>query len=140
MYEQPWTDFKDRTRIKLTRYFSMDTAGTGDFLAMMFIDNIYKIEGVLQPSTQLAMVGGERGGYGQGSQPFGGGRNTSDERLYAWTNKMKIGKLRFQGSSTEPLRIISISLAYQTGDIRRKDAQQWQSPNHSTRYSTQAPR
>ena len=119
IYEQPWTDFKDRMRLKHTRYLALDTTGTSKFVAMMFTDGIYKREGILQPNTMMEMVGGSSGGYGGGPQPYGGGRSTADERLYAWTNHMKIGKLRFQGSSTEPLQIISISLAYQTGGIRR---------------------
>jgi hypothetical protein len=119
VYEQPWNDVRDRLRLKHTRYLAMDTVGTAPFTAMQFCDQIYKIEGVLQPNTIMEMVGGSSGGYGEGGQPYGGGRNTSDERLYAWTNHFKIGKLRFQGSSNEPLQIISISLAYQTGDIRR---------------------
>ena len=40
-----------------------------------------------------------------GDAPYGGGRRTSDERLYAWTTKFKLLKLRFFGSTTEEVEV-----------------------------------
>jgi hypothetical protein len=67
-------------------------------------------------------MGGGVGGFGNvpyGDAPYGGGRRSSDERLYAWTTKFKLMKLRFFGATKRKLKFISVSLAYVHGGIRR---------------------
>lgn len=118
-WELPWADFDKRMNEKHMRYIAFDTKGTSKFLALMFVDNIYKQEGSLVPNNVAEFIGGDSGGYGKGAQPYGGGRLTSDERLYAWTARYKLAKLRFQGQAASPLKFISISVLYQTGDYRR---------------------
>ena len=54
-----------------------------------------------------------------GNSPYGGGRRTQEERLYAWMMKFKLMKLRLFGSTRLPLRFISISISYVLGGIRR---------------------
>lgn len=117
--EFPWIDFNDRFKQKASRYIMLDTAGDGQFEVMMFVDNLYKRRGALIPNNIMTMYGGESGGFGVGPQPYGGGMSTSDQRLTAWTARFKIAKLRLQGSADRPVRIVSIGMAYQTGDIRR---------------------
>jgi hypothetical protein len=70
----------------------------------------------------MTFVGGDAGGYGNvpyGATGYGGGRRTTDERLWAWTTKFKLFKLRFFGSTTKKIKFISVSIAYVHGGIRR---------------------
>lgn len=118
-WEMPWADFDQRVQEKHTRYVQLDTAGTATFTMMMFVDQLYKMDGLLIPNNQMTFVGGDNGGYGNNGQPYGGGRKTADQRLYAWVARGKLFKLRFQGITGEPLRVVAVSLMYQNGSIRR---------------------
>lgn len=118
-WEMPWADFDVRVKEKHIRYVQLDTAGSATFTMMMFVDQLYKLDGLLIPNNLVEFVGGDNGGYGNNGQPYGGGRRTADQRLYAWTARGKLFKLRFQGTTTEPLRVVAISLLYQNGSIRR---------------------
>jgi hypothetical protein len=116
-WEMPWADFKHRMQIKLSRYLGLDTQGTATFTAEAYVDNITS-----NPMLSMQFVGGNAGGFGNslyGDAPFGGGRRTSEERLYAWTTKFKLLKLRFSGTTRSKLKFVSISLAYLQGSIRR---------------------
>jgi len=122
IWELPWADFDKRMNSKKTRYIGFDTTGTARFTAKMFVDNIYEDKanpGTLLPTLSMAFTGGGSPGFGGGGQPYGGGRRTIDERLWAWVAKFKIAKLRFEGSSTDPLAFVAITLAYHDGSIRR---------------------
>jgi hypothetical protein len=123
-WELPWADFNKRMDTKATRYLGLDTQGTAKFTARAYVDNLYqdKSTGADTPMLQTDFVGGSALGYGgvpYGATGYGGGRRTSDERLFAWPLKFKLMKLRFSGSVMEPLKFISISLAYLRGTIRR---------------------
>ena len=121
-WELPWADFKHRMDIKHTRYLALDTQGTAAFTAEAYVDNLQTRQGVNTPMLSMQFVGGNSGGYGNvpyGAAPYGGGRRTQDERLYAWTTKFKLLKLRFFGATREKLRFVSISIAYVHGGIRR---------------------
>lgn len=121
-WEMPWADFKHRMDIKQTRYLGLDTQGDAEFTAEAFVDNIITYQGVDQPMLQMNFMGGGVGGFGNvpyGDAPYGGGRRSSDERLYAWTTKFKLMKLRFFGATKRKLKFISVSLAYVHGGIRR---------------------
>jgi hypothetical protein len=74
---------------------------------------------MLIPNNMMTFVGGDNGGFGNNGQSYGGGRRTRDQRLFAWTARGKLFKLRFQGVVSEPLRVVAISLLYQGGSIRR---------------------
>ncbi len=122
VWELPWADFDKRMNIKKSRYIGFDTTGTAEFTAKMFIDNIYEDKsdpGTLLPTLEVQFTGGDSPGFGGGGQPFGGGRRTSNERLWAWPAKFKIAKLRFEGSSIEPLAFVAITIAYHEGSVRR---------------------
>ena len=121
-WELPWASMGKRMKIKQSRYLALDTQGNAEFTVKGYVDNIVTYNGVDSPMLQLTFVGGDSAGYGNvpfGDAPFGGGRRSSDERLYAWTTKYKLLKLIFSGTSTKKLKFISISIAYVGGEVRR---------------------
>jgi hypothetical protein len=121
-WEMPWADFKRRMFIKQTRYISLDTQGDAEFTLDAFVDNIVERQGVDVPMLSMTFFGGDVGGFGNspfGNAGFGGGRKSSDERLFAWTTKLKLLKLRFSGTTTRKLKFISVSIAYVLGKARR---------------------
>ena len=139
----PWSDNKDRFKTKNSRYINFDTQGDNKFLVEMFTDNIYKdktdfgedweedslkfddLSGwdvdVLDPTLSMEFEGGDSPGFGNDEfgEDYGGGRPTRLEKLYAWTAKYKIQKLRLSGDAVRQLKIISVSLAYLSGSVRR---------------------
>jgi hypothetical protein len=121
-WELPWADFQKRMESKETKYIGLDTQGTANFTVQAFVDNILTANGVPAPLLSMDFVGGSSSGFGNspfGDAPFGGGRRTAEERLYAWPAKFKLLKLIFSGSTTQPLKFISVSLAYIRSSIRR---------------------
>jgi hypothetical protein len=116
-WEMPWTDFKHRMDIKYLKYFSVDTQGSGTFTLTGYVDNLMS-----SPMLSMDFVGGSAAGYGNvpfGTYPFGGGRRTIEERLFAFAAKFKLLKLIFSGTTSKKLRFISVSIAYLHGSIRR---------------------
>jgi len=122
-WELPWADFSKRMNVKHSVYVSMDTTGTAEFTLKMYVDNIrLDRDGNDAPALETVFEGGSLGGYGvapYGSTPFGSGVPTADERLYSWPAAFKIAKFVATGSTTKPLRIVSLSIAYLGGSIRR---------------------
>ena len=122
-WELPWADFGKRMNVKKTRYISLDTVGTASFQLKMYVDNIRTDSaGNDAPLLSTDMQGGSVGGYGlqhYGDTPYGGGRPTADERLFAWPATFKISKLQITGSTKLPLKFVSISFAYESGGYRR---------------------
>jgi hypothetical protein len=121
-WELPWADFKKRMDIKHSRYIGLDTQGDAEFTLEAYVDNIVTYQGVDSPQLSMTFVGGDAGGYGNvpyGDAPYGGGRNSSDERLFAWTAKFKLYKMRFYGTTKKKLKFISISIGFVFGGIRR---------------------
>lgn len=145
-WDLPWSDMKKRSIQKTVRYLILDTQGSAEFTTKMFIDNKYTdksdvgetfsddtlftdgtgfIRDVLMPALvpalQTTFVGGDYGGYG--TEPYGdvygGGRNTSFTRSFQFPTKFNIFKLRFEGETMRPLKIIGISPVYIDGSIRR---------------------
>lgn len=113
-WEWPWIDMRQRTRVKNSKYISMDTRGAADFTVDMYIDNI-----ITQPQLSMDFSGGEQGAFGDGPQPFGGGRITSYKKKYAWPCKFEIAKFMFSGATSEELAFVSLSLLYQLGSENR---------------------
>lgn len=122
-WEMPWADMKHRMDIKVLRYLSLDTTGQAEFNAELYIDNLeFDPNGVRTPYLVFPFTAGNGLGYGRGGYgrvSWGGGRRTSEERLYAFTAKFKLMKLRFVGSTLSKLKFISISVAFLHGSIRR---------------------
>jgi|TARA_R100000501_G_C2627840_1_gene121852 hypothetical protein len=143
VWELPWSDNKERFLTKASRYIGFDTVGDNRFLVEMFVDNIYKDRSdlgedwvedtlkwddglgwdvdVLDPTLSMVFEGGDAPGFGgdEFGEDFGGGRPTRLEKLFAWTARYKIEKLRISGDATKELKFIAITLAYQRGSLRR---------------------
>ena len=121
-WEFPWADFKHRMDIKYIKYISFDTEGQAPFTCEAYVDNLIDQRGVRMPMLSMEFVGGDLGGYGDspyGDAPYGGGRRTIDERTFGYNTKFKLLKLRLIGATKHKLRIVSVSLAYLHGTIRR---------------------
>lgn len=115
-WEMPWLDFEAREKVKNSKFISFDTRGIGEFTCEMFVDNFTS-----EASLTTAFSCGDQGGYGSGPQPYGGGRNTSRKKLYAWPCKFQIAKLKLSGTtefSDIVDRFVSITLQYQEGSNR----------------------
>lgn len=121
VWELPWTDARDRTRTKLLQFLATDTTGTSQFTFSVFVDRFYrdKLNNDLIPILSLGFVGGDSPGFGGGAQPFGGGRRALDERLWGTPTKFKLIKFRFEGETTDPLGISSISVMFNRGGVLR---------------------
>lgn len=113
-WEVPWLDFGNRSITKSSRYISFDTRGASEFTVDMFVDNFTDT-----PHLTTRFSGGEQGLFGEGSQPYGGGRNTAVKKQYAWPCKFEIAKLRFSGQSDAQLAFVSITIDYMTGGKNR---------------------
>ena len=142
-WELPWSDNDQRFLVKNSRYINFDTEGDNKFLVQMFTDNNYvdrqdlgedweedalKFDDtlgwdvdVLEPALEMEFEGGESPGFGNDEfgEDYGGGRPTRLEKLYAWTAKYKLSKLRMSGDAIKPLKFISITIAYLQGSPRR---------------------
>jgi len=148
VWELPWSDNNARFDVKDMRFISFDTKGHGRFTVELFVDNIYLDTedpgetfqdetlfdddtgfdvDVLDPTLSMEFVGGDTGGFGQegfGDDGYGGGRPTNIEKLYQFTARYKIAKLRISGETQaggdiEPLKFISVTMGYLQGSIRR---------------------
>lgn len=113
-WEMPWLDFGARTKSKHTKYIGFDTRGASEFTVEMYIDNL-----LTAPALSMEFSAGEQGQFGDGPQPYGGGRNTSRKKLYAWPMKFQIAKLKITGTSSEGLAFVSISFYYHMAGVRR---------------------
>lgn len=122
-WEMPWADFNRRMNQKIMRYLHLETTGRGVFTVDMYVDNVRTDnDGDDSPLLSMSMVAGDSGGFGAapfGSSPFGGGRLSKSEMLQPWPAKFNIAKFRFHGSTTMPIRFISITVQYQRASIRR---------------------
>jgi hypothetical protein len=121
-WEFPWVDFKKRMNVKELRYIQFDTEGNAQFTCEAYLDNIRVDEhGNDNPALSIQLTGGTSQGFGDGDQPYGGGRRAGDERPWAFSHKFKILKLRIKGSTTASLglRVISVSVGYVTGSVLR---------------------
>jgi hypothetical protein len=122
-WELPWADFNARMIKKRSTHLSLDTTGYASFTGKMYVDNIrYDRDDADAPMLTTDFQAGSVAGYGvqhYGATVFGGGRPTSDERLFAWPCDFKIMKLAFTGSTKKSLKFISLSLSYLKFTVRR---------------------
>ncbi len=142
IWEFPWADMKSRTSSKMARGIGFDTTGMGRFTCAMFVDNLvynysldatYYYDGLemldgygdtsaqMQPSAQMAFIGGDYRGFGVNAltQWFGDARPTRDERLYVWNSKYNIMKLRLSGTTSKQLKFVTIKFHYELGTVMR---------------------
>lgn len=118
-WETPWLDFGNRAIAKHSKYISFDTRGQSEFTCTMYVDELKDEDGDLAPALETRFSAGEQGQFGGGPQPYGGGRNTSRKKLYAWPCKFQIAKMRMTGTSTEGLEFVSMTMHYLQGGINR---------------------
>lgn len=121
-WELPWSDFSSRTNKKKLTHIMFDTERSGKFTCEIYVDDIYKNKqtGAYDPALSMEFVGAASGGFGSTpSQGFGGGRRTSDERLWGNPVDFKKAKLRLFGSTLGGLKIDTISLLYIKGKFQR---------------------
>lgn len=141
-WELPWADAGQRFLTKQSRYINFDTIGDQQFTCAMFTDNIYNDTNFageswdddflfdddlgweaeqLEPNLSMTFNGGDSPGYGNDEYGnlYGGGRPTRLEKLYAWTARYKLSKLRFTGDATKALKYVSITMGYLQGSPRR---------------------
>lgn len=128
--ETPWSDFGDRSAVKVNQQVMFDTEGAGQFNFSVFTDNIYQDPVTLalrpsasslftQPSSKGTLTGGSTGGFGSGENTFGGGRRTREQFNYHFPFRCKIAKMRFEGSSTDAFKLIAVVLTYMKGSSYR---------------------
>jgi hypothetical protein len=117
--ESAWTDFKERKTNKQIEIVSFDTEGSSDFEFSIYTDTIRTdFESFdLIPNRTTIFIGQDAPGFGAGSQPFGGGRNTRQEWLRGIPVYGKLFRLRFAGSSVLPLQINAVSLYYHKSKV-----------------------
>ena len=120
-WELPWADFAKRWMVKSLRYFMPNATGQGRIKVDMFVDQIYRNPKTkeLAPVRSMSFVAADAGGFGNGSQTFGGGRRIREELLWHMPLRAKLLKLRLSGSASEALRIVGLSFIYQLGSYRR---------------------
>lgn len=119
-WELPWIDLGNRVKTKQLQRLSMDTQGTAEFTVQLFVDKVYKdADDEYDPALEMDMVAGFAGGFGLPEIGFGGGRNVSDERQYAFPLRCKTLKLRIVGSVRAKLLTSSISFIYLRGKYHR---------------------
>lgn len=108
-WELPWGDFDVRMYTKAFRNAHPDAEGTGSFSLQLFTDNNYldPTSGDLIPARELEFVGQQGSGL----------RTTKDQLLWLFPVYAKLLKLRFVGETTEPLRILAVSLLYHEGNV-----------------------
>lgn len=116
LWEFGWQDMNNRQAKKTLRYIGLSTNGKAEFTLATNYDYIDEPQ---EGEQKIDMVGGDSVGWGNGKQNYGAGRRTNTEQLFAYTAKFNLIKLKLYGKSKEDLKINSISLFYQMGNIRR---------------------
>jgi hypothetical protein len=119
-WELPWLDMGKRSRVKNCKYIELDTRGTANFNISMYLDKLMTNQLLFDaPQLSADFAGGDVAGFGSGDAPYGGGRVTAYDKLWAWPCKFKLMKLRLRGQTTEPLKFLSITLLYALGGFNR---------------------
>jgi outer membrane protein assembly factor BamB len=116
-WEMPWTDLHKRMNLKYMKYIALDTQGTSLFTCRAYVDYIYNYGGQDTPLISMDLVGGDNAVALPPATR--NDRPTNDARLYGFPAKFEILKLRFTGTTTAPVRFISISIGYVMGSLRR---------------------
>jgi hypothetical protein len=119
-WELPWADFDKRVHIKEISAIYFDTIGTAQYNFRLFTDLLYKdASGTLTPTRSTAFTGANSGGFGAGTQPYGGGRRGKEQLVWPVPVVGKLFKIRIEGEATQPLRIVALSMLYREGMIGR---------------------
>ena len=120
-WELPWSDFGVRQNTKALRFCHVDASGLAQFTMELYADNIYKdaSTGKRTPARTITFVPNEAGAFGAGTQVYGAGRRTREQRLWQTPVKCKLLKLRLIGQTTQSLSISAISMMYHKGTMVR---------------------
>lgn len=128
--ETAWSDFGMRKENKQIEHVGFDTSGESTFSFAIYTDSIkYDFESLLSDPNRTTsfdyvlqgatvFIGADGKGFGAGSQPFGGGRNTDQEWLYGMPVFGKLFRLRFSGASVHPLQINAVTMYYHKSKVQ----------------------
>lgn len=119
VYESPWSDMRNRERVKNINSVRFDATGTGKFKFSMFTDGFKVDRGTrdITPTASMEFVAKDVGGFGAGDQPFGGGRNIISPLEYDFPAAGKNLKLRIEGETNNRLKVVSVTMNYWLGSI-----------------------
>jgi hypothetical protein len=112
--ETSWTDFKERKTNKQIELVSFDTKGSSTFEFSVYTNSIRNDFATLDliPNRTSIFIGEDAPGFGGGTQPYGGGRNTRQEWLRGMPVYGKMFRLRFAGASIKPLTVSATTVYY----------------------------
>jgi hypothetical protein len=126
--EQPWFSGREPMQLKMLRYLSLATKGSGPFTVEAYVDNLFKDEdgewlinqdgSQINPQLSMDFVGNDALGFGFDGV-FGGGRRSRDPRLWKFPTKFKSVKFRIKGSTTRALEFINMSFLFVRGKYTR---------------------
>lgn len=118
-YESPWSDMRNRERIKMLKSIRLDAEGLSSFTYSMFANGFYKDGGTFNrvPNAEMRFTARDVGGFGAGLQPFGGGRNVKTPLHFDFPIAGKNFKIRIDGQTNERLKIVGITMNYTEGSI-----------------------
>jgi len=139
-WELPQNILGDRVLWKSLHYITSDTQGASRFTAQFYLDDLKKRpatrgtpwsdatyfsdgagwadQSMYAPDSTIEFTGGDRGALNTTVTTVSSGyRPTDNMGLYAVYGRFRFFKLALTGTSWSHLRIVSISLYYQTGNI-----------------------
>lgn len=119
VYESPWSDMRNRERVKNISSVRFDATGTGSFKFSIFTDGFKVDRGTrdIIPAASMEFVAKDVGGFGAGDQPFGGGRNIISPMAYDFPAAGKNIKLRIEGQTNNRLKVVSVTMNYWNGSV-----------------------
>lgn len=116
-FELPWIDANARIKTKQLVNLVLDSFGSAQFFVHIFVDRFYKnTADEFTPALTMKFTGGDTQGFGVDVGGFGGGRRTSDERMFNMPVRFRIVKFQITGETNQPLRFTSIGMIYQRGN------------------------
>lgn len=119
--ETPWSDMRQRGKFKINKYINIDSEGTDRFTVSAFVNQIRNspTTNELIPIRSLEFQAGDTGGWGiQKPGNFGGGRRTREEKVWPFSIRGKLIRWRYEGATTQKVRIVSHTMYYKLGNIR----------------------
>lgn len=122
LMELPWIAGKDPMQLKQNRFLGIGSGGTAEFTVKVWVDNLYKDddgEVIYDPALTMAFIGNDALGFGYDAGPYGGGRRSTDPRLFKFPINFKTIKIQFSGSVKKRLELASASFLYARGRWKR---------------------
>jgi hypothetical protein len=119
--ETPWSDMRERGRVKICKFVNLDVEGYGAFQLEAFVNQIRvnRLTQQLAPVRSLQFHAGETGGFGiQYSGTWGGGRRTRDEKMWPFEFRGKLIRWRISGKTLVRQKFVSLTMYYALGLYR----------------------